>query len=79
MQIIQQVIAIVTGVIKEPIVFKFHLNLNNHIWPGSTILNDVSFENKISNLFNNCMPCDRNLVNLFRKITTSAVVIESHK
>ena len=31
MQIIQQVIAIVTGVIKEPIVFKFHLNLNNHI------------------------------------------------
>ena len=33
-----------------------NLNLNNHIWPGSTILNDVSFENKINNLFNNCMP-----------------------
>ena len=27
MQIFQQVIAIVIGVIKEPIVFQFHLNL----------------------------------------------------
>ena len=40
MQIIQQVIAIVTGVIKKPIVFKFHLNLNSHIW--LTILESIT-------------------------------------